>query len=155
MFSCHHRFVSACLDSLCHDEWEWSYAYLYQISIYVLYSPKLGYCDVIALVLVIPAYAYPDRLVLMFQPHYPSVNLYTICPQKALEILRNCFLCFGNVTLECMAHEHRYQEILTDPSYAGQFVLMTCPHIGNTGVNLGMQFPHPRDRTYYSMMNYW
>lgn len=30
-----------------------------------------------------------------------------------------------------------YQEILTDPSYAGQFVLMTCPHIGNTGINLG------------------
>lgn len=28
-----------------------------------------------------------------------------------------------------------YQEILTDPSYAGQFVLMTTPHIGNTGVN--------------------
>ncbi|KAH7352563.1 hypothetical protein KP509_19G051900 [Ceratopteris richardii] len=30
-----------------------------------------------------------------------------------------------------------YQEILTDPSYAGQFVLMTNPHIGNTGVNSG------------------
>nr|GEX91756.1 carbamoyl-phosphate synthase small chain [Tanacetum cinerariifolium] len=29
-----------------------------------------------------------------------------------------------------------YQEILTDPSYAGQFVLMTCPHIDNTGVNI-------------------
>nr|ACM47218.1 plastid carbamoylphosphate synthetase small subunit 1 [Medicago truncatula] len=28
-----------------------------------------------------------------------------------------------------------YQEILTDPSYAGQFVLMTNPHIGNTGIN--------------------
>ncbi|XP_059639601.1 carbamoyl-phosphate synthase small chain, chloroplastic-like [Cornus florida] len=28
-----------------------------------------------------------------------------------------------------------YREILTDPSYAGQFVLMTNPHIGNTGVN--------------------
>jgi hypothetical protein len=34
----------------------------------------------------------------------------------------------------------RYQEILTDPSYAGQFVLMTQPHIGNTGVNLGTSF---------------
>lgn len=31
----------------------------------------------------------------------------------------------------------RYQEILTDPSYAGQFVLMTNPQIGNTGVNIG------------------
>ncbi|XP_004235978.1 carbamoyl phosphate synthase small chain, chloroplastic [Solanum lycopersicum] len=28
-----------------------------------------------------------------------------------------------------------YQEIITDPSYAGQFVLMTNPHIGNTGMN--------------------
>jgi len=28
-----------------------------------------------------------------------------------------------------------YQEILSDPSYAGQFVTMTCPEIGNTGVN--------------------
>jgi len=29
-----------------------------------------------------------------------------------------------------------YQEILTDPSYAGQIVTMTYPHIGNYGVNL-------------------
>jgi carbamoyl-phosphate synthase small subunit len=28
-----------------------------------------------------------------------------------------------------------YQEILTDPSYCGQIVTMTYPHIGNTGVN--------------------
>ena len=28
-----------------------------------------------------------------------------------------------------------YQEILTDPSYAGQIVTLTHPHIGNTGVN--------------------
>lgn len=28
-----------------------------------------------------------------------------------------------------------YQEILTDPSYFGQIVCMTVPHIGNTGVN--------------------
>ncbi|GAA1611298.1 glutamine-hydrolyzing carbamoyl-phosphate synthase small subunit [Leucobacter chromiireducens] len=28
-----------------------------------------------------------------------------------------------------------YQETLTDPSYAGQIVLMTAPHIGNTGSN--------------------
>ncbi|MGD0173643.1 MAG: glutamine-hydrolyzing carbamoyl-phosphate synthase small subunit [Anaerolineales bacterium] len=28
-----------------------------------------------------------------------------------------------------------YQEILTDPSYRGQGVLFTCPHIGNVGVN--------------------
>ncbi len=28
-----------------------------------------------------------------------------------------------------------YQEVLTDPSYAGQIVAMTSPHIGNCGVN--------------------
>jgi carbamoyl-phosphate synthase small subunit len=28
-----------------------------------------------------------------------------------------------------------YQEILTDPSYCRQIVVMTAPHIGNTGVN--------------------
>ena len=28
-----------------------------------------------------------------------------------------------------------YQEILTDPSYAGQIVTFTHPHIGNTGIN--------------------
>ena len=28
-----------------------------------------------------------------------------------------------------------YQEILTDPSYTGQIVTMTCPEIGNVGVN--------------------
>jgi len=28
-----------------------------------------------------------------------------------------------------------YEEILTDPSYAGQIVTLTYPHIGNTGVN--------------------
>ena len=29
-----------------------------------------------------------------------------------------------------------YQEILTDPSYCGQLITMTYPHIGNYGVNL-------------------
>ena len=28
-----------------------------------------------------------------------------------------------------------YQEILTDPSYAEQIVTLTCPHVGNVGVN--------------------
>ena len=28
-----------------------------------------------------------------------------------------------------------YQEIMTDPSYAGQVVTFTFPHIGNVGVN--------------------
>ena len=30
-----------------------------------------------------------------------------------------------------------YQEVLTDPSYAGQIVTMTCPEIGNYGVTAG------------------
>src|SRR6185312_2269612 len=29
-----------------------------------------------------------------------------------------------------------YQEVLTDPSYAGQIVTMTCPEIGNYGVTM-------------------
>lgn len=29
-----------------------------------------------------------------------------------------------------------YQEILTDPSYRGQIVVMTVPHVGNVGVNM-------------------
>jgi carbamoyl-phosphate synthase small subunit len=40
-----------------------------------------------------------------------------------------------------------YQEILTDPSYRGQMVVMTCPHIGNTGINdqdPESQLPHVR-----------
>ncbi|WP_275111996.1 carbamoyl-phosphate synthase domain-containing protein, partial [Acidithiobacillus thiooxidans] len=28
-----------------------------------------------------------------------------------------------------------YQEILTDPSYRGQIVTLTYPHIGSTGIN--------------------
>ena len=28
-----------------------------------------------------------------------------------------------------------YQEVLTDPSYAGQIIVMTAPQIGNTGIN--------------------
>jgi len=28
-----------------------------------------------------------------------------------------------------------YQEVLTDPSFTGQIVTMTAPHIGNTGIN--------------------
>jgi carbamoyl-phosphate synthase small subunit len=38
-----------------------------------------------------------------------------------------------------------YQEVLTDPSYAGQIVTMTAPHIGNYGVTPGdeeSQAPH-------------
>ena len=37
-----------------------------------------------------------------------------------------------------------YQEILTDPSYAGQIVILTYPHIGNYGTNpLDSEAAHP------------
>jgi len=32
-----------------------------------------------------------------------------------------------------------YQEIMTDPSYKGQFVVFTVPHIGNVGINKGKE----------------
>ncbi len=46
-----------------------------------------------------------------------------------------------------------YQEVLTDPSYSGQIVTMTCPEIGNYGVSgrrrrvaraAGGRLHHPR-----------
>jgi carbamoyl-phosphate synthase small subunit len=37
-----------------------------------------------------------------------------------------------------------YQEILTDPSYAGQIIILTYPHIGNYGTNpLDCEAAHP------------
>ena len=43
----------------------------------------------------------------------------------------------GNTTGEVVFNTalSGYQEVLTDPSYAGQIVTMTYPHIGNYGVN--------------------
>lgn len=42
-------------------------------------------------------------------------------------------LCLGEVVFNTSMSG--YQEILTDPSYKGQIVTMTCPLIGNYGVN--------------------
>jgi len=42
-------------------------------------------------------------------------------------------LCSGEVIFNTAMTG--YQEILTDPSYAGQIVTMTYPHIGNYGIN--------------------
>jgi carbamoyl-phosphate synthase small subunit len=43
----------------------------------------------------------------------------------------------GEITGEVVFHTALcgYQEVLTDPSYCGQIVTMTYPHIGNYGVN--------------------
>src|SRR3954463_10888436 len=38
-----------------------------------------------------------------------------------------------------------YQEVLTDPSYKGQIVTMTYPHIGNYGINaVDRESPKPQ-----------
>src|SRR5437763_1534647 len=52
--------------------------------------------------------------------------------------------CFSGVAAGAQGEAHGevvfntsmtgYQEVLTDPSYAGQIVTMTCPEIGNYGV---------------------
>jgi len=40
-----------------------------------------------------------------------------------------------------------YQEVLTDPSYCGQIVTMTCPEIGNYGTNgVDLESPRPQVR---------
>ncbi|RMF64413.1 MAG: carbamoyl phosphate synthase small subunit, partial [Bacteroidetes bacterium] len=37
-----------------------------------------------------------------------------------------------------------YQEIMTDPSYYGQIMMMTYPHIGNYGaMDIDMEAPRP------------
>lgn len=41
--------------------------------------------------------------------------------------------CFGEVIFNTSLTG--YQEVMTDPSYAGQIVVMTYPHVGNYGVN--------------------
>jgi carbamoyl-phosphate synthase small subunit len=47
------------------------------------------------------------------------------------------FGAYGNVQAELCFNTAMtgYQEIMTDPSYAGQAITFTFPHIGNTGVN--------------------
>ena len=40
-----------------------------------------------------------------------------------------------------------YQEVMTDPSYAGQIVAFTFPHIGNTGTRLKTKKPARRLRS--------
>lgn len=48
-----------------------------------------------------------------------------------------------------------YQEILTDPSYNGQIVAMTCPEIGNCGVNPeDLESDRPRLRGFV-VREYW
>lgn len=64
-------------------------------------------------------------------------------PQRAALVLSDgvafpgmCFGAPGSVFGEAVFNTAMtgYQEILTDPSYTGQLVTMTHPHIGNTGI---------------------
>jgi len=49
----------------------------------------------------------------------------------------NSFGAYGETSGEVVFNTSMsgYQEIITDPSYKGQIVIMTCPQIGNYGVN--------------------
>src|SRR3979490_124390 len=50
--------------------------------------------------------------------------------------------CYGEVVFNTSITG--YQEIFTDPSYAGQIVVLTNPEIGNYGVNnYDQESPHP------------
>lgn len=71
-----------------------------------------------------------------------TICVYALKPSRSTERKMKLIMLGGAYAVSdscCCARFCRYQEILTDPSYAGQFVLMTNPHIGNTGVNFGRQ----------------
>ena len=74
----------------------------------------------------------------------PHISSYLIAIMKAKLVLENgtiftgeSFGASGETTGEVVFNTSMtgYQEILTDPSYAGQIVTMTYPLIGNYGVN--------------------
>ena len=74
----------------------------------------------------------------------PHISSYLITGMKAKLVLENgtiftgeSFGANGEMTGEVVFNTSLtgYQEILTDPSYAGQIVTMTYPLIGNYGVN--------------------
>jgi carbamoyl-phosphate synthase small subunit len=69
----------------------------------------------------------------------------TVTPRSAVLALEDglvfegrCFGRVGETTGEVVFNTALcgYQEVLTEPSYAGQIVTMTYPHIGNYGVNV-------------------
>lgn len=66
--------------------------------------------------------------------HFPSA---TLALADGTIFHGQSFGAAGTITGEVVFNTSMtgYQEILTDPSYCGQIVTMTCPHIGNVGVN--------------------
>jgi carbamoyl-phosphate synthase small subunit len=77
------------------------------------------------------------------QPATTSTRLFAVEPQALLALADGTL--FRGRAIGAMGHAigevvfntamTGYQEILTDPSYAGQIVTLTYPHIGNVGVN--------------------
>ena len=73
----------------------------------------------------------------------PSSTLFAAQPQALLALADGTVFhgravgALGHATGEVVFNTAMtgYQEILTDPSYAGQIVTLTYPHIGNVGVN--------------------
>ncbi|WP_102192141.1 glutamine-hydrolyzing carbamoyl-phosphate synthase small subunit [Microbacterium aurantiacum] len=74
----------------------------------------------------------------------PSTHAGTSLPEKAVLVLEDgtrhtgrAYGALGTTLGEVVfaTGMSGYQETLTDPSYAGQIVLQTAPHIGNTGMN--------------------
>ncbi len=53
-------------------------------------------------------------------------------------------LCVPNAVLLLLPTS---AEIMTDPSYKGQFVCFTHPHIGNVGINVGAVPSFPLSHT--------
>jgi carbamoyl-phosphate synthase small subunit len=66
-----------------------------------------------------------------------SVTRATLALEDGTVFEGQSFGCSGEATGEVVFNTALcgYQEVLTDPSYAGQIVTMTYPHIGNYGVN--------------------
>lgn len=69
----------------------------------------------------------------VFSPHEPAV----LVLEDGTRYVGHAFGARGTTFGEAVFATGMtgYQETLTDPSYAGQIVMQTAPHIGNTGVN--------------------
>ena len=69
-------------------------------------------------------------------PHSSSAQAHLVLADGTV-LVGEAFGCSGSVIGEVVFNTGMtgYQEVLTDPSYAGQLVTFTYPELGNTGVN--------------------
>ena len=69
-------------------------------------------------------------------PHSSSAQAHLVLADGTV-LVGEAFGCIGSVVGEVVFNTGMtgYQEVLTDPSYAGQLVTFTYPELGNTGVN--------------------